>query len=70
MAGWNEDIKKELGYCGNNVVIGNYTILTNPKNVFLGDNVRIDPFCLITTALEVELRSDMFTCCFRWRCST
>lgn len=53
MSGWNEEIKKELGYCGNNVFIGNNVIFTNPKNVFLNDNVRIDPFCLITTALEV-----------------
>ena len=51
--GWDEEIKKELGYCGNNVVIGHNVVFTNPKNVFLGDNVRIDPFCLITTALEV-----------------
>jgi galactoside O-acetyltransferase len=29
-------------------------VFTNPKQVFLGDNVRIDPFTLITTALEVE----------------
>ena len=53
MVGWNEDIKKELGYCGENVFIGHNVVFTNPKNVILGDNVRIDPFCLITTALEV-----------------
>jgi galactoside O-acetyltransferase len=53
MTGWNEEIKKELGYCGNNVFIGHNVVFTNPKNVHLGDNVRIDPFCLITTALEV-----------------
>lgn len=54
MIGWNEEIKKELKYCGNNVFIGHYTIFTNPSNVILGDNVRIDPFCLITTRLEVQ----------------
>lgn len=53
MSGWNEEIKKQFKYCGNNVFIGNYTIFTNPKNVILHDNVRIDPFCLITTELEV-----------------
>lgn len=52
MAGWNEEIKKELGSCGNNVFIGHNVIFTNPKNVHLGNNVRIDPFTLITTALE------------------
>lgn len=51
--GWNEEIKKELGSCGKNVFIGNYTIFTNPKEVHLDDNVRIDPFCLITTGLKV-----------------
>lgn len=53
MAGWNEEIKKELGYCGENVFIGHNVIFTNPKKVFLSNNVRIDPFCLITTELEV-----------------
>lgn len=53
MLGWNEEIKKELGYCGNNVYIGNNVLFTNPSEVYLGDNVRIDPFTLITTALEV-----------------
>ena len=52
MIGWNEEIKKELGSCGENVFIGHYVIFTNPKNVHLGNNVRIDPFTLITTALE------------------
>lgn len=51
--GWNEEIKKELKYCGKNVFIGYNTIFTNPSQVVLGDNVRIDPFCLITTQLEV-----------------
>jgi len=54
MIGWNEEIKKELGYCGENVFIGHNTFFTNPSAVFLQDNVRIDPFCLITTGLEVD----------------
>jgi acetyltransferase-like isoleucine patch superfamily enzyme len=53
MIGWNENIKKDLGYCGENVFIGHNVVFTNPKKVFLGDNVRIDPFCLITTELEI-----------------
>jgi acetyltransferase-like isoleucine patch superfamily enzyme len=52
MVGWNEDIKKELGSYGKNVYIGHNVIFTNPKNVHLGNNVRIDPFSLITTALK------------------
>jgi len=53
MLGWNEEIKKELGYCGKNVFIGHNVLFTNPKDVYLGDNVRIDPFTLITTKLNV-----------------
>lgn len=53
MIGWNEEIKKELGYCGNNVFIGHNVVFTNPKEVYLSDNVRIDPFTLITTKLKV-----------------
>ena len=50
---WNEKIKKELKYCGENVYIGKNVVLTNPSEVVLGDNVRIDPFTLITTGLNV-----------------
>lgn len=52
MIGWNEDIKKHLGYCGNNVFIGHNTFFANPSKVFLGDNVRIDPFCWISSGLK------------------
>jgi len=55
--GWNEDIKKSLGYCGENVYIGHNTIITCPEKVILQDRVRIDPFCLITTQLEVGSNS-------------
>ena len=51
MAGWNEEIKKTLKYCGENVFIGHNTIFTSPEEVVLHDRVRIDPFCLITTNL-------------------
>ena len=54
MASWNEEIKKELGACGENVFIGHNTIITQPQNVYLGDNVRIDPFTLITSKLVVK----------------
>lgn len=53
MTGWDEEIKKELAYCGENVFIGHNVVITNPKEVYLGNNVRIDPFSIITTQLEV-----------------
>ncbi len=52
MVGWNESIKNELGSCGENVFIGHNVIFTNPKEVHIGNNVRIDPFTLITTSLK------------------
>jgi galactoside O-acetyltransferase len=52
MVGWNEEIKKHLGSCGENVFIGHNVVFTNPDKVHLGSNVRIDPFTLITTALQ------------------
>lgn len=51
MLGWNEKIKKELGYCGEQVFIGNNVLFANPQKVYLGDRVRIDPFTFITTGL-------------------
>ena len=52
MLGWNEDIKKELGGCGEKVFIGHNVLFANPQKVFLGNKVRIDPFTFITTGLE------------------
>lgn len=52
MLGWNEEIKKEFKSCGENVLIGHNVMFTNPSNISLGDNVRIDPFTLITCELE------------------
>lgn len=52
MIGWNEEIKKHLGSCGKNVFIGQNVVITQPENVHLGDNVRIDPFTLITCKLR------------------
>lgn len=41
-----------MGGCGSNVFIGHNTIFTNPGSVFLADNVRIDPFVLVTSGLR------------------
>jgi len=52
MLGWNEEIKKHLGSCGKNVKIAHNVLISQPENVHLGDNVRIDPFTLITSKLK------------------
>lgn len=51
MLGWNEDIKRQLGSCGENVYIGHNVLINQPLRVHLGSNVRIDPFTLITAGL-------------------
>lgn len=52
MIGWNEEIKKSLAYCGTNVFIGHNVLFANPDKIYLGNNVRIDPFTWITTGLK------------------
>lgn len=54
MLGWNEDIKKKLGSCGENVYIGHNVMFARPERVFLGNNVRIDPFAYISCGLITE----------------
>lgn len=54
MIGWNEDIKKQFKYCGKNVFIGNNTMFAFPQEVHIEDNVRIDPFCWITSRLTIR----------------
>ena len=56
---WDEEVKKEFEYCGNNVFIGKYCVFTNPSKVRIYDNVRIDPFGLFTTALDIESYSQI-----------
>ncbi len=51
MIEWNEEIKKQLGACGEQVFIGHNVLFVNPAEVFLGDRVRIDPFTFVTTRL-------------------
>lgn len=48
MLGWNEEIKKQFKHCGKNVYIGHNVMINSPENIIIGDNVRIDPFVLIT----------------------
>lgn len=53
MSGWNTEFwRDKLGSCGQDVLIGHNVVFTNPESVFLGNHVRIDPFCLITATLQ------------------
>ncbi|MFC1989897.1 acyltransferase [Chloroflexota bacterium] len=42
-----------LKYCGDNVYIAGSVVMKNPDLISIGDNVAIDDFCYISTALEV-----------------
>lgn len=63
MLGWNEEIKKELGACGQNVMIGHNVMFARPDLVFLGDNVRIDPFALIVCGLVAKGNNQISSHC-------
>ena len=45
--------KKELKYCGTNVIIGKTVRIRNPHLVSIGDGTIIDDFTYISTALEI-----------------
>lgn len=40
--------KIKFGRIGSNCRISNYVTFINPKNIFLGKNVRIDDFCVLS----------------------
>lgn len=54
---WDESIKKQFKYCGENTYVGHYCIFTNPSEVILHDRCRIDPFTFVSTALEMGSNS-------------
>ena len=45
--------KKELKYCGENVIIGKTVRIRKPQEVIIGDNVIIDDFTYIPCSLEI-----------------
>lgn len=45
--------KKDLKYCGENVIIGKTVRIRKPQEVIIGDNVIIDDFTYIPCSLEV-----------------
>lgn len=52
MSNWDNSWKSKLGFCGEEVYIGQGVIFTCPEKVFLGNRVRIDPYSIITTGLK------------------
>lgn len=45
--------KRDLKYCGNNVIIGKTVRIRHPERVTIGDNVIIDDFAYIPCELEI-----------------
>lgn len=58
---WDTEIKRQLGFVGENVFIGKYCVFTNPSEVILHDRVRIDTHNLFTTSLEVGSNSQIMS---------
>jgi acetyltransferase-like isoleucine patch superfamily enzyme len=50
MSFYNENELKEIGfkYLGKNVLISNKTSIYNAKNITIGNNTRIDDFCILS----------------------
>ena len=50
MSFYKEDELKEIGfkYLGKNVLISNKTSIYNAKNITIGNNTRIDDFCILS----------------------
>lgn len=47
-----EELKELLGAVGENVLIHRSVAFFNPQQIFLGSNVRIDCFCLLSASAE------------------
>jgi acetyltransferase-like isoleucine patch superfamily enzyme len=47
-----EELVDMLGAVGENVAVNRSVLFYSPKNVFLGDNVRIDGFCILSAGSD------------------
>jgi acetyltransferase-like isoleucine patch superfamily enzyme len=47
----HEELVDMLGAVGENVAVNRSVLFYSPRNVFLGDNVRIDGFCILSAGL-------------------
>lgn len=62
----DEELKK-IGFksIGNNVLISNKTSIYNPQNISIGNNVRIDDFCVISAGYGgVEIKNNVHIAVF------
>lgn len=53
--GQNELALIGFGRVGTGVLVSRYAVLHNPANIFLGNEVRIDDFCLITAGEDEQV---------------
>ena len=53
---YDEKELKKLGLkkIGNNVKLSKFAQIYDPKNISIGDNVRIDDFCVLIGNIEIE----------------
>jgi acetyltransferase-like isoleucine patch superfamily enzyme len=48
----DELLNKGFGQIGHNVLISDKASIYNPANIFLGNNIRIDDFCILSAGIE------------------
>ncbi len=53
-----------FGHVGKNVKISRKTSFYNPQNMFLGDHVRIDDFCVFSAGKKITLGNYIHIACF------
>lgn len=59
MSGWDHDIKRTFGHCGEEVFVGRNCVFARPERVTLKGRCRIDPFCLVTAGIEAEINTQI-----------
>jgi len=67
MAYYNQNELKKIGFkkIGNDVMISNKCSIYNPKNIIIGDNVRIDDFCILSSGHGgIEIGNNVHIACY------
>lgn len=62
---YSESELREIGikHFGKNVLISRYARIYSPNNLILGDNVRIDDFCILSGKIEIGSRVHISAYC-------
>jgi galactoside O-acetyltransferase len=59
-----ELMKLGLKQCGRNVKISRYAHFYSPENIRIGNNVRIDDFCIISAGSQIDIGDYVHIACY------